>query len=907
LGGVLLQDTNVGLNTFNLGINTPSPDHQFQVTGTFKNQYTDTVSGLISTLDNSSDPIGIGLPGFASTVFNPISNLTAFNLSTLDGSSMLNISGVGDLTTFSSLAVLENSVDITAGTANTYLGSGSGDGSGRINIYRDIVLGQSETRLDNSNFVSGLQSLITNNADLGVTFNFGGVDGFYTFPRIDGTANQVLTTDGLGQLSWQNASGSSGWSLTGNTGTTAGTNFIGTTDAQDFVVKTNGNQIELFGQNGNIAFGSDLTLIDPLMTAPVASNIGSMAFQSGQATGLYSTAFGVTSATGDVAMAWGNSEWGANIASGLASTVWGNGGNTASADGATAFGKQTTASGAYSTAFGLDNIASGGYSTSWGNNNYARSYVETSFGVNGTDYTPSNISNFVSTDRLFSIGNGNGIPHNAYTLFKDGSFAYNDDNFQNDNVGTEQNMFYFNYGNHDGLGVAQTNKAIRMGSIETDAWDITSGNVGDRSIAIGFANPTFFFPVTGPTASGGMSIAIGTSAFATKLGSIAIGVGSVSTGQVAVAIGGGQAEGDSSTAFGGGGGYATGQSSYAFGGLAEGGNSYVFGYATDTPGYVSTRAAGQNSYAFGGSTEALAQESFALGTDIRSLSFNEFVLGRSNTRYVPISTTNSNGLDRLFTVANGDYNSESDAFTILKNGQTGIGVDNFQANTNGNIFQVGDGTTNIIGYVDSGTGAWVAVSDARQKHNITDLIYGLDTISKLHPVSFDYNRNNEHTIGFLAQEVKDIIPEAVFGSEEKGYGMSYQVLTPALVKAIQEMNLNIIDIRNMNKSNTWRDSLIAWFESTTNGIRSLVVHDKICVDDQCLTKDDIKVLLQMKNGNTPTVPNNPVPPSTPDLTPLSDPLTCTTPQVINQAGDACVDPVIETPQIDTPFSDPLTE
>ena len=60
LGGVLLQDTNVGLNTFNLGINTPSPDHQFQVTGTFKNQYTDTVSGLISTLDNSSDPIGIG-------------------------------------------------------------------------------------------------------------------------------------------------------------------------------------------------------------------------------------------------------------------------------------------------------------------------------------------------------------------------------------------------------------------------------------------------------------------------------------------------------------------------------------------------------------------------------------------------------------------------------------------------------------------------------------------------------------------------------------------------------------------------------------------------------------------------------------------------------------------------------
>ncbi len=34
----------------------------------------------------------------------------------------------------------------------------------------------------------------------------------------------------------------SGWGLTGNTATTAGTNFIGTTDAEDFVIKTNNTQ-----------------------------------------------------------------------------------------------------------------------------------------------------------------------------------------------------------------------------------------------------------------------------------------------------------------------------------------------------------------------------------------------------------------------------------------------------------------------------------------------------------------------------------------------------------------------------------------------------------------------------------------------------------------------------------------
>jgi hypothetical protein len=453
----------------------------------------------------------------------------------------------------------------------------------------------------------------------------------------------------------------------------------------------------------------------------------------------------------------------------------------------------------------------------------------------------------------------------------------NDDNFQNDNPGTEQNMFYFNYGNHDGNGTAQTKKVIRLGSVSSTEEDINSVNVGDKSTAIGFAFPGY--GVSGPIASGFGSTAFGAGSIASNTNSTAFNLGT-----------------------------ASGVNSIAFGGIASGQYSFTFGYKVLGAPFTDTQAIGESSYAFGSSSQARGKESYTFGTDLETYSFNEIVLGRENTTYVPNDTENWINSDRLLTIANGlGFGTPSDALTILKNGQTGIGVDNFQANTNGNIFQVGDGTTNIIGYVDSGTGAWVAVSDARQKHNITDLIYGLDTISKLHPVSFDYNRNNEHTIGFLAQEVKDIIPEAVFGSEEKGYGMSYQVLTPALVKAIQEMNLNIIDIRNMNKSNTWRDSLIAWFESTTNGIRSLVVHDKICVDDQCLTKDDIKVLLQMKNGNTPTVPNNPVPPSTPDLTPLSDPLTCTTPQVINQAGDACVDPVIETPQIDTPFSDPLTE
>lgn len=48
-----------------------------------------------------------------------------------------------------------------------------------------------------------------------------------------------------------------GWFLTGNTGTTAGTNFIGTTDAQDLRVKTgNTDRLSISGTNGNVGINT---------------------------------------------------------------------------------------------------------------------------------------------------------------------------------------------------------------------------------------------------------------------------------------------------------------------------------------------------------------------------------------------------------------------------------------------------------------------------------------------------------------------------------------------------------------------------------------------------------------------------------------------------------------------------
>ena len=545
----------------------------------------------------------------------------------------------------------------------------------------------------------------------------------------------------------------------------------------------------------------------------------------------------------------------------------------ASGNNAFAFGNNAQAQGKYSVSIGGssiayndDSFAIGPYTQAYQQSSFAigtqlssYSAYETVIGVSNTAYTPFDAASWNNIDRLFVIGNGqNGSEHNAYTMWKDGSFAYNDDNFQNDNPGIEQNMFYFNYGNHDGNGNPNSKRAIRLGSTLNDEWDIGSGNVGDRSIAIGFNDQSFQFPPN-PSFPSAAPVASGTSSFA-------LGSGTVSSGGYSMAIGhSAQATGINAHAFGFGA-NASGQQSTAVGSLAN-----ASGEASIAVG-VFAQAQGSASLAIGsGSAQSQNSMSFGIGT---AYSIGETNIGMRNTSYVPVNTFSWNLADRLFSIGGGDANAfnpapnASDALTILKNGQTGIGIDNFEAFTNGNIFQVGDGNTGIIGYVDNGTGNWVAVSDERKKDNITDLSYGLDQVLQLRPTSFNYKRNNEHTIGFIAQQVLPIIPEAVYGTESEGYGMSYATLTPVLVKAIQEMNLNITMLSDTARPNTWREALIAWFESTTNGIRSLVVKDKICVDNECLTKDDIHALLQLKNQTIPPAINiYPVGPNNPPVTP----------------------------------------
>jgi len=96
-------------------------------------------------------------------------------------------------------------------------------------------------------------------------------------------------------------------------------------------------------------------------------------------------------------------------------------------------------------------------------------------------------------------------------------------------------------------------------------------------------------------------------------------------------------------------------------------------------------------------------------------------------------------------------------------------------------------------------------SDVALKENIEDIEYGINTVNQLRPRKFDRIDApdiDKAEVGFIAQEVEPIIPELISNSKPEGStgqivkGMNYGALTSVLVKAIQEQQVIIDDLKS---------------------------------------------------------------------------------------------------------------
>jgi len=121
--------------------------------------------------------------------------------------------------------------------------------------------------------------------------------------------------------------------------------------------------------------------------------------------------------------------------------------------------------------------------------------------------------------------------------------------------------------------------------------------------------------------------------------------------------------------------------------------------------------------------------------------------------------------------------------------QSGVAVSN-EIVVGASLTGKGSNTAFIGGTSGAYNGAnstlWSITSDIRIKKNITSLESGLNVITALRPVEFDYINNDKHDIGFIAQEYREVLPAQISEGEDGMLALN-QNLVPYLVKAIQEL------------------------------------------------------------------------------------------------------------------------
>jgi hypothetical protein len=145
----------------------------------------------------------------------------------------------------------------------------------------------------------------------------------------------------------------------------------------------------------------------------------------------------------------------------------------------------------------------------------------------------------------------------------------------------------------------------------------------------------------------------------------------------------------------------------------------------------------------------------------------------------PLTDAGSDATDLVFSLWSGAGFYER--LRLQSDGNVGIGTStpSYKLHVNGSV---------------AGVGAYVNLSDARFKKNITPLTNALETVLGLRGVSFEW-RAEEHPeldfepgrqVGLVAQEVAKVLPEAVSQDSEGTCALAYSKVVPVLVEAINE-------------------------------------------------------------------------------------------------------------------------
>jgi len=162
----------------------------------------------------------------------------------------------------------------------------------------------------------------------------------------------------------------------------------------------------------------------------------------------------------------------------------------------------------------------------------------------------------------------------------------------------------------------------------------------------------------------------------------------------------------------------------------------------------------------------------------------------------------SSGLLSIGDTGQNSGDLESTKRLYLEGAESVAMIKNTSSTSSANRVSIGfldsGGTRRGYIYTNNSTADMVTTSDYRQKENVTPMVNGLSRVNALKPVKFKWKHDDYFTEGFLAHEVQEAgWNEGVTGEKdgEEMQAVSYGRITPLLVKAIQEQQTIIDDLK----------------------------------------------------------------------------------------------------------------
>ncbi len=358
--------------------------------------------------------------------------------------------------TFGSALTAESVVQTTLGILNT---SQAGNANAYVATDRLFVIGNGTSNFEGTTRSDALVMLKNGNTTLNGTLTIdgdnAGAGASYTLPTQDGTVNQVMTTDGSGNVVWTDASSGGAALPSGGTNghilsTDGSGNYSWIIDAVDDADADATNEIELpvGGANGQIlstdGFGNYSWINDATgttssfsTTANVTSNANGDATTDDFVFGSTQLANDTNTTNDDNRMYFDKSKGAFRVGRAF-SDQWDDSnterytismGNSNVAKGiySVAIGDRNTANFDTSIALGDRNLLNSANTYALGSNLLAETPLQASFGAYNTSYTSTAPNSFTEpTNRIFVIGNGTSATRSdALVMLRNGNTTLN--------------------------------------------------------------------------------------------------------------------------------------------------------------------------------------------------------------------------------------------------------------------------------------------------------------------------------------------------------------------------------------------------------------------------------------------------------------------------------------------------